>query len=219
MVKAVVKAVVKAMAPAEPTAVEPATAEADPAGPSASELVASEPAAAGPPAAGPIDRPAAAAWLTAAAITSACRILDSHQRVFERPLIAEPAGGLVPLQRAQALFSSERLVLAHDAADPAADPGPRLIYANRAALRLWRRPWDAMVGMPSRLTAEPGERAERAQALGRAQRLTAIGDYAGIRMDSRGRRFRIEGARLWTLLDERGRPLGQAASFARWWWL
>jgi hypothetical protein len=76
-----------------------------------------------------------------------------------------------------------------------------------------------MVGMPSRLTAEPGERAERAQALGRAQRLAAIDDYAGIRIDSRGRRFRIEGARLWTLLDERGRPLGQAASFARWWWL
>ena len=219
-----VKAVVKAMAPAEPSAVEPATAEPDPAGPSASELVASEltasePAASGPSAAGPIDQPAAAAWLTAAAITSACRSLDSHQRVFERPLIAEPAGGLVPLQRAQALFSSERLVLAHDGADPTSDPGPRLIYANRAALRLWRRPWHAMVGMPSRLTAEPGERAERAQALGRAQRLVAIGDYAGIRIDSRGRRFRIEGARLWTLLDERGRPLGQAASFARWWWL
>jgi len=219
LVKAMVRATVKVMAPAEPTAVEPATAEPDPAGPSASELVASEPAAAAPPAAGPIDQPAAAAWLTVAAITSACRILDSHQRVFERPLIAEPAGGLVPLQRAQALFSSERLVLAHDGADPSDDPGPRLIYANREALRLWRRPWHAMVGMPSRLTAEPGERAERAQALGRAQRLAAIGDYAGIRIDSRGRRFRIEGARLWTLLDERGRPLGQAASFARWWWL
>ena len=202
------------MAPAEPTAVEPATAEPDPAGPSASEPAASE-----PPAARPIDQPAAAAWLTAAAITSACRILDSHQRVFERPLIAEPAGGLVPLQRAQALFSSERLVLAHDGADPTSDPGPRLIYANRAALRLWRRPWRAMVGMPSRLTAELGERAERAQALGRAQGLGAISDYAGIRVDSSGRRFRIEGARLWTLLDEQGRPQGQAASFARWWWL
>jgi hypothetical protein len=63
------------------------------------------------------------------------------------------------------------------------------------------------------------QRAERAQALGRAQGLGAISDYAGIRVDSRGRRFRIEGARLWTLLDEQGRPQGQAASFARWWWL
>jgi hypothetical protein len=197
------------MAPAETAAAETAAAE----------TAAAEPPAAAPSASETADQPAAAAWLTAAAITSACRILDSHQRVFERPLIAEPAGGLVPVQRAQALFSSERLVLAHDGADPAGDPGPRLIYANRAALRLWRRPWHAMVGMPSRLTAEPGERAERAQALGRAQRLAAIDDYAGIRVDSRGRRFRIEGARLWTLLDERGRPLGQAASFARWWWL
>lgn len=197
-------AMVRLMAPAEPAKAEPA-----PAGPSASE----------PPAAGPIDQPAAAAWLTAAAITNACRILDSHQELFERPLIAEPAGGLVPLQRAQALFCSERLVLAHDGADPTSDPGPRLIYANGTALRLWRRPWQAMVGMPSRLTAELGQRAERAQALGRAQDLGAISDYAGIRVDSRGRRFRIEGARLWTLLDEQGRPQGQAASFARWWWL
>ena len=200
---------VRVMAPAEPVAAEPAAAE----------RAAVEPHAAGPSAAVPINQPAAAAWLTAAAITSACRILDSHQRLFERSLIAEPAGGLVPLQRAQALFSSERLVLAHDGADPTVDPGPRLIYANRAALRLWRRPWQAMVGLPTRLTAELGERAERTQALGRAQGLGAISDYAGIRVDSSGRRFRIEGARLWTLLDERGRPLGQAASFARWWWL
>jgi hypothetical protein len=49
--------------------------------------------------------------------------------------------------------------------------------------------------------------------------LAGIAAELGIRIDSRGRRFRIEGARLWTLLDERGRPLGQAASFARWWWL
>jgi hypothetical protein len=171
-----------------------------------------------PPAADSTNQPAAA-WLTAAAITRACRILDSHQELFERSLIAEPAGGLVPLQRAQALFSSERLVLAHDGADPTVEPGPRLIYANRAALRLWRRPWQTMVGMPSRLTAELGERAERAQALGRAQGLGAISDYAGIRVDSSGRRFRIEGARLWTLLDEQGGAQGQAASFARWWWL
>jgi hypothetical protein len=107
------------------------------------------------------------------------------------------AADATPLQWAQALFCAEVVVLAHDDADPAADPGPRLIYANRAALSLWRRPWSQLVGMPSRHTAEPGERAGRA------------------RIDSQGRRFRIAGARVWTLPA----PGGQAAAFNAWWWL
>jgi hypothetical protein len=76
-----------------------------------------------------------------------------------------------------------------------------------------------MVGMPSKLTAEPAERASRRQALITAQAQDAIEGYRGIRVDSRGRRFQIEGARLWTLRDEAGQPCGQAARFSHWWWL
>jgi hypothetical protein len=111
------------------------------------------------------------------------------------------------------------VVLAHDRADPAGDPGPRLIYANRAALRLWQRPWPAMVGIPSRLTAEPAEQASRSQALVTAQARDALEGYSGIRIDSRGRRFQIEAARLWTLRDGAGQPCGQAARFSAWHWL
>jgi hypothetical protein len=46
-----------------------------------------------------------------------------------------------------------------------------------------------------------------------------MGGYGGIRVDRDGRRFRIEGARLWTLRDGQGRACGQAASFSNWWWL
>jgi hypothetical protein len=52
-----------------------------------------------------------------------------------------------------------------------------------------------------------------------AQAKEAIAGYSGIRIDSRGRRFQIEGARLWTLRDEAGQPCGQAACFSRWHWL
>jgi hypothetical protein len=55
--------------------------------------------------------------------------------------------------------------------------------------------------------------------LARAFRSEAIGGYGGIRIDSCGRRFRIEGARLWTLRNAEGCPCGQAATFASWWWL
>lgn len=157
--------------------------------------------------------PPAAPWLSEAAISTAHRILESHRLAFGIPLIAPLPADATPEQWAQALFASERVVLAHDGSDPAGDPGPRLIYANRAALRLWRRPWAEMVGMPSRLTAEPAARQERSRALLQAQSQQAIANYGGIRIDSQGRRFRIDGARVFSL------DCGQAACFARWHWI
>lgn len=162
---------------------------------------------------------AAAPWLNEAAISTANRILDSHRLAFGTTLIAPLAADATPEQWAQALFASERVVLAHDGNDPAGDPGPRLIYANRAALALWRRPWAEMVGMPSRLTAEPMARQERARALLRTQSQQAISNYSGIRIDSQGRRFRIDGARVFSLRNEAGEPCGQAACFSRWHWI
>lgn len=152
-------------------------------------------------------------WLRPAALAWVEGILTSHQRAFGRPLLAGTGPIRDPRQAAQELFAATTVVLAHDGG---ADP--RFVYANGAALRLWRRPWREMVGLPSRLSAAPAQRGERSAALARAQR-EAIADYSGLRVDSRGRPFRLEGARLWTLLDTRGHPRGQAAAFARWWWL
>jgi hypothetical protein len=114
----------------------------------------------------------------------------------------------------QELFATATVVLAHDGSDD-----PRLIYANKAALALWRRDWPTMVGLPSRLTAEPAERQGRAGALAEALRQGGMAGYGGIRIDSGGRRFRIEGARLWSLRDGKGKTCGQAACFASWWWI
>jgi hypothetical protein len=163
--------------------------------------------------------PGPAPWLSPEAIVTANRILKSHALAFGTPLIAPLPADATPEQWAQALFASERVVLAHDGSDPAGDPGPRLIYANRAALRLWRRPWGELVGMPSRLTAEPAVRQERSRALLQAQSQQAIANYSGIRIDSQGRRFRIDGAKVFSLRNDAGEPCGQAACFARWYWI
>lgn len=165
-----------------------------------------------------------APWLTPELQTIVARIAGSHRRAFGRPLLAAHGQAGQPRLLAQELFATPTVVLAHDGADPGGDPGPRLIYANRAALRLWRRPWPAMVGMPSRLTAEPAERAGRSRALTSVRREQAIAHYSGIRIDSQGRRFRIRGARVWTLWSEPdaadgGQPCGQAAAFSDWHWL
>lgn len=160
--------------------------------------------------------PAAAAeapWLSERSREIAALILSSHRQLWGAPLLALPASAPERLQ-AQELFCAGRVVLAHDGGED-----PRLIYANRAALNLWRRDWSAMVGMPSRLTAEPSQRQARSGALAEALRREGIADYGGVRVDREGRRFRIEGARLWTLRDGNGRQRGQAACFSRWWWL
>ena len=175
----------------------------------------------------PTVEPIPPGWLAPAAQLVVGELLRSHELAFGRPLLVGLPSDATPLQWSQALFTAPTVVLAHDGADPGGDPGPRLIYANRAALRLWRRPWAELVGMPSRLTAEAAERAERAQALNSVQRRQAIADYSGIRIDSQGRRFRISGARVWTLSrpesgSSSGRDLeacGQAASFSAWYWL
>ena len=155
-----------------------------------------------------------AAWLMPERVELARRILACHQQAFGHPLLAGCAVDRVPRLCAQELFAATAAVLAHDGG---ADP--RLIYANRTALQLWRRDWSAMVGMPSRLTAAAGERPARATALQQARAQEAISGYSGIRIDSTGRRFQIQGARLWSLRDANGQLCGQAASFESWWWI
>ncbi|MCT0225339.1 MEKHLA domain-containing protein [Synechococcus sp. CS-1328] len=172
-----------------------------------------------------------AAWLAEPVLERVAWILTSHQAAFGRPLIPAAANRRLA---AQELFVAPVVVLAHDdpgqtgeaaggasaAGHSEVDPiGPRLIYANVAALRLWRRPWATMVGLPSWLTAEPVARAERARALRQALRDEAIAHYSGVRIDSHGRRFQLRGARLWTLRDAAGQSRGQAACFSDWYWL
>jgi len=88
-------------------------------------------------------------WLAPDALALAGLRLSSHQQAFAAPLLAGLAADASPQLAAQELFAAEVVVLAHDGAEPAADPGPRLIYANRAALRLWQRSWARSCGEAS----------------------------------------------------------------------
>ena len=156
---------------------------------------------------------APALWLTPGKQHLALCILRSFERAFGRPLLA---GGITHevLQASQLLFRADTVVLAHDGASD-----PALIYANAAALQLWERSWDEMIGMPSRLTAEPQERAGRARMLATALQQHASEGYSGVRISKSGRRFQIHNARLWTLWGPGDQPCGQAAAFSNWWGL
>ena len=154
------------------------------------------------------------AWLTAEKQELAVVLLQSHQRVFRRPLIASAQPGQPKRLLFQNLFACGFPVLAHGA-----EQDPKLYYANAAALQLWESRWDELIGMPSRLTAPNRERAERSSALGQAKRLDAVQNYHGIRISRKGRRFMINKARIWTLWDAEEGVCGQAACFSDWWWL
>ena len=141
-------------------------------------------------------------------------LLSSYRRAFGAPLLASERSSPCRRLLCQELFVCGFPVLAHGTGGD-----PALTYANAAALQLWKRPWNEMVGMPSRLTAPEDQQGARQRALGAASQVDAISSYRGIRINSEGRRFHIENARIWTLWDQDDRACGQAASFSDWWWL
>lgn len=135
-------------------------------------------------------------------------ILDSFRHWLKRDLISRDAS---LEQQAKTLFESPFVVLSHGT-----EPDPILNYGNRIALELWETDLPTLHATPSRLTAEPVHRDERARLLERVARDGYIDDYSGIRVSATGRRFFIEQTIVWNLLDEAGRPAGQAATFSSW---
>jgi len=118
---------------------------------------------------------------------------------------------LSPEAAAEALFHAPFVVLSHAAA------ADRLLtYGNRAALELFALTWEELTQMPSRLTAEAPDRAERARWLAQVAARGFIDDYAGVRIARTGRRFLIQRATVWNLTDDQGRRCGQAATFREW---
>jgi PAS domain-containing protein len=134
-------------------------------------------------------------------------ILDSHRErlgveLFERTGDTE--------HDAQLLRKLDAVVLSHDGGQD-----PVFVYANDAAAELWRLPIDALVGMPSRLSAPPERRGERASMLADAASAGFLVGYTGERITADGSRFMIEDATLWTVDGFPDRP-GQAVVFRTW---
>jgi len=135
-------------------------------------------------------------------------LLDSFVRLLGRDLV--PRNG-PPAEQARRLFEAPFVVVSHGT-----EADPVLNYANATALRLWEMDWATFVQTPSRLTAEPVHRDERARLLERTRRDGYVDDYSGIRISQSGRRFRIEQAIVWNLIDAAGQHYGQAATFDTW---
>ncbi|MBB3285133.1 MULTISPECIES: MEKHLA domain-containing protein [Rhizobium] len=103
------------------------------------------------------------------------------------------------------------VVVAHNT-----DADPRFVYANKTAQKCFEYPWDEFVTLPSRLSAELPDRAERQRLLDAVTRNGFISDYRGLRIAKSGRRFWIEDGIVWQLVDRDGTLRGQAATFSKW---
>ncbi|MCB8881158.1 MEKHLA domain-containing protein [Acidisoma cellulosilytica] len=136
-------------------------------------------------------------------------LLASFHRLLGRSLVSED---LSVIAAAHWLYADAPFcVLAHNTA-----PDPCFIYANKAAQACFEYGWDKFTTLPSRLSAEAPDRAERQSLLDRVTRDGFATGYAGTRISGSGRRFRIEEGIVWQIKDDEGHLRGQGAMFPHW---
>ena len=147
-------------------------------------------------------------WQRSSVVQWTQLLLDSYRHWKNQDLIDR---GAHPLEESRRLFECSFVVVSHGMQED-----PILNYGNRTTLDLWEMSWEELTGTPSRLTAEPPNQEERAQMLARATQHGFIDDYRGIRISKSGRRFLVERAIVWNVVDGKGVKHGQAATFSKW---
>ncbi len=132
-------------------------------------------------------------------------IADSYRRLLGQDLL------IAGENLAEAMWFAPRVIVAHGT-----EADPVFFYGNRMALEAFEMSFADFTRLPSRFSAEPLAREERARLLARVSRDGYIDDYAGVRISATGQRFRIAQAVVWDLIDADGVVHGQAASFTNW---
>jgi hypothetical protein len=147
-------------------------------------------------------------WRDPVLVTWCGLLLDSFRHWTGRELISRAGSAQ---EQARTLFFAPLVVVSHGT-----ESDPVLNYGNQAALELWEASWGEFIKTPSRVTAEPINRAERNRMLERTMARGFIDDYRGVRISLRGRRFLVENALVWNVIGPDRVRHGQAATFSRW---
>ena len=138
-------------------------------------------------------------------------LVKSYQQLLGKQLVN---GVNSPGELSKALFYAPFALVSHGT-----QTDPIFNYGNQTALQLWSISWDELVQTPSRLSAEPVNRATRSAMLEQAAAKGYIDNYEGVRISTTGKKFSIEQAIIWNLVDEKETYCGQAATFSNWTWL
>ena len=138
-------------------------------------------------------------------------LIDSYRHYIGKDLV-DPS--LDRVEAAKDLFHAPFVLVSHDtAADPIFN------YANKTALALFEMTWPEFTMLPSRQSAEPPNREERAALLSAVSSQGFIENYSGIRISKSGKRFIIQEVTVWNLRDRQGQYQGQAAVYSTWQYL
>ena len=152
-------------------------------------------------------------WETEFVIQHSQRLLSSFRQRLGRALLPGLPGAKSPAglkRQAQSLFEAPLIIVSHGT-----EADPIFNYGNAQALALWELGWTQFTQLPSRKSAQSGERPERAEMLAQAQRQGYFEGYVGDRTTSSGRDFRMEDGIIWTVTDANGICYGQAATFSQ----
>ena len=136
-------------------------------------------------------------------------IVGSYRRLTGRDLLP-----VTPSDRdalALAVWQAPCAIVAHGCGDD-----PVFFYGNRLALQLFEMSFAEFTRLPSRLSAEPVAQEAREQALAKVVQQGYVEGYAGVRISSSGKRFRILDTTIWNLVDATGSCHGQAAAIGAW---
>ena len=126
-----------------------------------------------------------------------------------RDLVAPQMG---EADAARYLCQARFALLSHDTAKD-----PIFNYANQTAMSLFAMNWEDITALPSRMSAEPVAQAEREKLMEIVTRQGFYEHYCGVRIGRHGRRFLIEDAVIWNLLEPITKAFkGQAAMLKQW---
>lgn len=126
------------------------------------------------------------------------QILNSYHKWFQTELVQ-----LDEIEKAKCV------IVAHDGG-----LDPILNYGNEAALDLWELTWEELIITPSRFTAEADVREKRDELLRAVEEQGFVKGYEGIRVSRSGKRFWIRDVKIWNVLNDQNKKIGQAATFS-----
>lgn len=135
-------------------------------------------------------------------------LCSSYRHWTESPLISK---NTEPDKLIFELYAAPFAIVSHGM-----EEDPVFNFGNKVALELFELDWAQFIQLPSRNSVEMTNRKQREELMRRVSKDGHIIDYTGVRVSSTGKRFKIEGATIWNIVDENGHYHGQAAMFAHW---
>jgi hypothetical protein len=147
-------------------------------------------------------------WKRPEIISHTQRLLNSYRRWVGRELL--PRDGSAQ-EQSRALYEASFFVVSDGL-----EESPIFNYGNLTAQNLFETNWENFTKIPSRQSAEIVHQAERERLRDQVTQNGFIDNYRGIRIATSGRRFWIEQAIVWVVVDESEKPIGKAATFSTW---